>query len=105
MVHISELDGHYTTITVFSTTPDRQLQLYELLREGEESPVAGLLASGLHLSQDRHRVVGYAQWVSREAFVAMLTHPGGQERFRRVRSLATTVDLIGCWPVYTAQAR
>ncbi len=103
MLTISEEDGYYTTITIFTATPDRQQELYELLKDGEESirSFTGLVGAGLHVSRDGTQVVGYAQWENKEAFLAMRSRPGGQEHFDQVRSLTTSVDLVDCHPVFT----
>lgn len=103
MLTISEKDGYYTTITIFTTTPDRQQELYKLIKDGEESirAFAGLVGAGLHISRDGTQVVGYAQWENEQAFLAMRSRPGGQEHFGQVRRLTTAVDLVDCRPVFT----
>lgn len=103
MVHISTDDDYYTTITVFTTTPENQRRLFEVIKEGEERlrGFPGLVSAGLHLSHDGTRLIGYAQWEKKEAFDAMRDLPDRQEHFREVHGLVSDVQLISCRVAYT----
>ncbi|MET9341815.1 antibiotic biosynthesis monooxygenase [Nonomuraea sp. NPDC003804] len=103
MATISASDGYYTTISVFTTKPENQQRLFEVISAGEEQlkGFPGLVSGSVHLSHDGTKVVGYAQWEKPEDFDAMRAQPGRQGHFQEVRELVTDVDLIACRVAYT----
>ncbi|MGW4826638.1 antibiotic biosynthesis monooxygenase family protein [Amycolatopsis japonica] len=103
MARISVDDGYYVTISVFTTEPENQKKLFDIIAEGEKSlkGFPGLVSANLHLSHDGTRVVGYAQWEKKENFDAMRALPERQHHFHEVRDLVSKVDLIACHVAYT----
>lgn len=87
-----------TLINVFAVAPADTERLLALLKEGTEawiSKLPGFVASSLHVSLDRQRVVIYGQWRSAEGIAAMRQHPEMPAYFERVKALAQ-MEAITC---------
>lgn len=84
--------GGVTLINVFETTPERQDEVLRLLAEINEAQVKarpGFVSSVLHFSLDGRRVVNYAEWESREAWLAMANDPEIRAALAPVLQLAS----------------
>lgn len=67
-----------TLINVFTVTRMTQQPLVDLLTEATEQVMRhrpGFISANIHASLDGTRVVNYAQWRSRDDFLAMLDDP------------------------------
>jgi quinol monooxygenase YgiN len=81
-----------TVINVFTVAPGSQQALVDVLMEATERVmrhVPGFISANIHRSVDGVRVANYAQWVSQEAFEAMLARPDVAPHLARARQLAT----------------
>ena len=70
--------GAVTLINTFETRPEHQDEVLRRLAEINEAHVTGypgFVSSTLHFSLDGRRVVNYAEWDSREAWLAMANDP------------------------------
>ncbi|MGB8960940.1 MAG: antibiotic biosynthesis monooxygenase [Pseudonocardiaceae bacterium] len=77
---------------VFTVTQTTQQPLVDLLAEATEQVMRhrpGFISANIHASLDGTRVVNYAQWRSREDFLAMLDDPTAREHMSAAESLAT----------------
>jgi quinol monooxygenase YgiN len=87
-----------TVISVFTTTPDRQAALIDVLNTNADTwlrHLDGFIAAGIHRSLDGNTVVNYAQWRNAEALAAMLADPLARQHQAQVAELAT-VSPIRC---------
>lgn len=81
-----------TLINLFTVTRETQQQLVDLLTEVTEQVMRhqpGFISANIHASLDGTRVVNYAQWRSRDDFLAMLDDPTAREHMNATESLAT----------------
>jgi heme-degrading monooxygenase HmoA len=79
-----------TLINVFTVNRETQQPLVELLTEATEQVMRhrpGFVSANIHASLDGTRVVNYAQWRSRDDFLAMLDDPMAREDMSAVGSL------------------
>jgi antibiotic biosynthesis monooxygenase (ABM) superfamily enzyme len=84
-----------TLINVFTVSPERQLQLVEILEEATEQVMRhlpGFCSANIHASSDGTKVVNYAQWASTEDFHAMLNDPVAGEHMSRAGEIAESID-------------
>lgn len=85
-----------TVISVFSTTPQRQGALLNLLATNADSwlrHLDGFIAASLHPSADGTTVVNYAQWRDPQALATMLEDPKAHRHQAEVAELATVTPL------------
>ncbi|MER7638324.1 MULTISPECIES: antibiotic biosynthesis monooxygenase family protein [unclassified Streptomyces] len=103
MARISVKDEYFTTINVFSTTPEHQKRLAEIVVEGAEAMKSqpGFVSASIHLSYDGTRVVGYAQWASEDDFHGMRARADLQGHFEEVHELGS-IESIACRVAYTS---
>ncbi len=82
-----------TFINVFTVDPRNHEVLLTLLIDATERVICklpGFISASFHRSEDRTRIVNYAQWESREAFDAMFRHPEAVKHMAAMRGLATS---------------
>jgi heme-degrading monooxygenase HmoA len=80
-----------TLINVFTTAPENQQQLIDLLHQVTVSVMSkqpGYLSARIHRGLDGRRVAVYAQWRSRADFAALADNPDAAAHMRRARTLA-----------------
>jgi hypothetical protein len=84
-------NGIVTQVNVFTTTPDRQQALIELLIEAANwaKPTPGWLSASLHRSFDGTRVVNYAQCQDMASWEAVMARLKEGNFFARNKSLGT----------------
>lgn len=78
MTTISKTKKLITFINVFTTEPENQSKVVELLTHVTEKFVnkaRGFISSSLHRSLDGTKVTMYAQWRSQEDYLAMRADP------------------------------
>ena len=74
MITIEKGGKLVTLINVFTVTPEKQMELIDLLTQATDSSVRhvpGFIAASLHRSLDGRKVTMYAQWRSIEDYQAM----------------------------------
>jgi hypothetical protein len=75
MVTITEDSDIVTLINVFTVAPEDQRRLVDVLVEATRAVMRnkeGFIPANIHRSLDGTRVTNYAQWLTKEAFEAML---------------------------------
>ncbi|POM24261.1 Tetracenomycin-F1 monooxygenase [Actinomadura rubteroloni] len=95
MTTIQKDSGLTTMINVFTTTPDKQQALLDVLLRATEDHIAkmpGFHSANFHASADGLRVVNYAQWTTPDAWKAMLTDPQCRVHIEKARELAEHDD-------------
>lgn len=86
-----------TLINVFTVTRETQQPLVDLLTEATEQVMRhrpGFISANIHTSLDGTRVVNYAQWRSRDDFLAMLDDPTAREHMSATESLGIAEPLL-----------
>lgn len=103
MATISAKNDYFTTINIFTTTPEHQKRVFEIISSAEEKmhDFPGFVSANIHLSHDGTQVIGYAQWATKEDFAAMRARADLQQHFRAVRELVSSVDPIAARVTYT----
>ena len=100
-------DGHAVLINTFHVAPERAEELLALLVRATDETMRfrkGFVSANLHVSDDRTRVVNYAQWASREDFNAMLADPQARVHMQETRAVAISVDPVICELRYSEAA-
>ena len=80
-----------TLINVFSVDPEKNLELFELLKEATEkvmSKLPGYISANLHISDDKKTMTNYAQWASLADFHNMLKNEEAQVHMKKAASIA-----------------
>jgi quinol monooxygenase YgiN len=103
-----------TIVSVFTTTPEQQGAVLELLNGNADTwlrHLDGFIAASIHPSVDGSTIVNYAQWRDPEAVAAMLADPRARHHQAQVAALATvvpircTVDAVHRTPIDAAGPR
>lgn len=86
-----------TLINVFEVDPTRCDELVENLVTATDETISafdGFVSANIHRSDDRTRVVNYAQWSSRTAYQAMLGHPDVRPHLESAAAIADAFNPI-----------
>ena len=97
MTTLDPADHFVTFINTFTVEPDRAEALADSLARATEEVMAGMpgfVSANLHVSEDRRRVVNYAQWRSREDYDAMSASPVAQAHMREAGALALSYEPV-----------
>ena len=97
MTTLDPADHFVTFINTFAVEPNRAEELAGSLARATEEVMAGMpgfVSANLHVSEDRRRVVNYAQWRSREDYDAMSANPTAQAHMREAAALAVSYDPV-----------
>lgn len=87
--------GHVTFVNVFSVEPERAEELLEILSQATETVMRhlpGFISANLHVSEDRRRVLNYAQWRRRADHEAMLQNPEARVHMGEAAQVAQSFD-------------
>ncbi len=90
-------DCYLTFINTFTVEPDKADCLLEDLKNATEKLFRhqpGFISANLHMSRDRRKVVNYAQWRSKEDYVAMSQLPDVQSHMKQAAALANGFDPV-----------
>jgi nitric oxide reductase large subunit len=84
MATISANDGLHTLVVVFTTSPDTQAQVVEILERvvANHAKLQGFVSNSILRSEDGLSVVEYIQWASRENLIAMTQIPGAMDHVK-----------------------
>jgi hypothetical protein len=85
-----------TIVSVFTTTPERQGALLQLLNSNADTwlrHLDGFIAASIHPSVDGTTVVNYAQWRDPDAVAAMVADPQALHHRAQVAELATVMPI------------
>ena len=91
MTTIDNAQNYCTLINVFTVAPEKQLELFELLKEGTQqamSKLPGYISANLHLGDDQKTVTNYAQWATLADYQNALQDEEALKHMKRAASLA-----------------
>jgi quinol monooxygenase YgiN len=97
MTTLDPKDGYAVLINTFRVAPERAEALMTLLERATEEIMRfqpGFVSANLHLSDDRTRIVNYAQWRSPADFEAMLQDPAARVHIIAAGKIATSFDPV-----------
>jgi catechol 2,3-dioxygenase-like lactoylglutathione lyase family enzyme/quinol monooxygenase YgiN len=89
--------GYLTFLNTFTVEPDNAERLLQALRNATHQffrHQPGFISANLHISHDRRRVVNYAQWRSKQDYVAMTKQPEVQAHMKQAAGLAISFDPV-----------
>ena len=89
--------GYLTFINTFTVEPADAERLLQALRNATEEIFRhqpGFISANLHMSRDRRRILNYAQWRSKEDYLAMSRKPEIQAHMKQVAALAISFDPV-----------
>ena len=88
---------HAVLINTFQVAPEKADALVDLLARATDETMRarpGFVSANLHVSEDRTRVVNYAQWRSKADFEAMRADPQAQAHMKAAGALAEGFDPV-----------
>lgn len=91
MTTIDNANKYCTLINVFTVTPDKQMELVEMLSEATEnvmSKLPGYISANLHLGDDGKTVTNYAQWATLEDYQNALKNEEAMKHMKQAASMA-----------------
>jgi len=80
-----------TLINTFTTTPENQQHILDILLEATEKHIAqlpGFICANFHKTSDGTRIVNYAQWKTKQDHLNMLSDPVAARHISELRQLA-----------------
>ena len=86
-----------TLVNIFTVDPANQEHLIELWQRATDEVIRhlpGFISANIHRSLDGTKVVNYAQWNSREAFLAMLNDPASSARLKELADIGTAAPVL-----------
>jgi quinol monooxygenase YgiN len=86
-----------TLVNIFTVSPDKQIELAELLVRATEETMRhlpGFISATIHRSIDGTKVINYAQWRSQADFSAMKDNPMARPHMQAAASLASFEPII-----------
>jgi quinol monooxygenase YgiN len=83
-----------TQITTVKTSPDRQREVLQLMKERAQfmAKQPGFVSISLHCSKDGSHIVNYVQWTNAEKLSAAHHMPEFRERWPRFGQLASEIE-------------
>ena len=96
MTKLDPQDNYVTLINTFKVDPKRSDELLELLHHASEamSNLPGFVSANLHISEDKTRIVNYAQWQTKGDLDAMYSNPKAQPHLKKAAELAESYDPV-----------
>jgi quinol monooxygenase YgiN len=79
-----------TLINVFTVEPEKQLAVFNLLKEATEKVMSkqpGYMSANLHMSDDKKTVTNYAQWASMDDFKNIFKNEKVQAHMKEIESM------------------
>ena len=95
-----------TLINVFTVSPEKHLELFNLLKEATEkvmSKMPGYISANLHVSDDKKTVTNYAQWATLQDFQNMLKNEEAQQHMMQAGALAVEFRPVTYNNIWTHQ--
>ncbi len=92
MTTIDNSKNYCTLINVFTVSPEKHLELFELLKKATEEVMCklpGYISANLHISDDKKTVTNYAQWATLKDFQNMLKNEEAQKHMKLAGSVST----------------
>ncbi len=97
MTRLDPRDGYAVLINTFHVAPERAEELMTLLQRATEETFRGrpgFVSANLHMSDDRTRIVNYAQWRSRADFKAIFQDPAARAHIAEAGKVAESFDPV-----------
>ena len=96
MTTLNPDDGFVTLINTFRVRPEAADELVEYLHHASEimRTMPGFVSANLHVSEDRTRVVNYAQWRAKADLEAMYRNPEAMPHLKSAARLAESYDPV-----------
>jgi antibiotic biosynthesis monooxygenase (ABM) superfamily enzyme len=104
MTTIDNSKNYCTLINVFTVSPEKHLQLVELLKEATEKVMCklpGYVSANLHISDDKKTVTNYAQWATLQDFQNIMKNEEAQKHMKLAASIATEFKPITYNSIWT----
>ena len=89
--------GYLTFINTFTVEPENAERLLQALKNATEEIFRhqpGFISANLHMSRDRRRVLNYAEWRSKEDYIAMSKKPEILAHMKQTAALAISFDPV-----------
>lgn len=89
--------GVFTLINTFEVDPEQAFDVVASLRAFTEQTtrsLPGFVATAVHVSLDKKRVINYVQWKTAQDLQAMIALPAAQEHKQEVGKLAKAVSPV-----------
>ena len=102
MTKIDAEKAHFTMVNIFTTQPEHQQKLFEVMSKGADVMGAheGCVAVQMHLSNDGTKLITITEWLDQERFDSMRARSDLQSYFREVGGLISSVDPNPCQLTY-----
>ena len=96
MTTLDPNNNYVTLINTFQVKPECADELAELLHHASAvmRNVPGFVSANLHVSEDKTRVVNYAQWRAKSDLEAMYRNPEAQPHLKSAADLAESYDPV-----------
>jgi predicted enzyme related to lactoylglutathione lyase/quinol monooxygenase YgiN len=91
--------GYLTLINTFTVDPSHADELLELLQIATQErmrALPGFVSANLHISDDRRRIVNYAQWRSKKDYEAMQHDIDAKTHMSEAAKIADSYDPVFC---------
>ncbi len=108
MTTTDNANQYCTLINVFTVTPEKQLELVELWKEGTQkamSKLPGFISANLHLSDDQKTVTNYAQWATLQDYQNALNNEEAVQHMKQAASMAIEFTPVTYTHIWTHQAK
>ena len=108
MTTINSNNSICTLINVFTVSPEKHMELFELLKDATEmvmSRMPGYISANIHISDDKKTITNYAQWASLEDFQNMLQNAEAREHMTKAAVLATEFKPVTYNTIWTHSNR
>ncbi|MEO8110779.1 MAG: antibiotic biosynthesis monooxygenase family protein [Ginsengibacter sp.] len=92
MTPIDDSKNYCTLINVFTVSPEKHMELFNLLKEATEEVMCkqpGYISANLHISDDKKTVTNYAQWATLQDFQNMQKNEEAQKHMKLAASIST----------------
>ncbi len=97
MTTINPEENILTLINTFTVEPENQEKLVGLLNEATEKVIKhldGFVSVSIHQGVEGTKVANYAQWRSKEHFMAALKNPEAQAYMKQVEELVQKAEPV-----------
>ncbi len=99
MPEISDANGVFTLVNVFTVAAERQDDLIHILSSATDdfiSAMPGFISTSFHKGDDGVTVVNYAQWQRKDDWQAMLATPDAKAHVGEVQAMIEAFQSTPC---------
>lgn len=93
-----------TLINVFTVKPERQMELFENLKQATEkamSRMPGYISANIHLGDDGKTVTNYAQWATAEDYQNVFKDEQVQKHIKEAAAIAIEFKPVTYGEIWT----